>query len=88
MFEYLLVVASTLIYFRVFHTNPPKITRAVQTQTDPWYPLQVLDLMDTESESELNCSVQFNVVEWESDSSSIELVPMKRHGLKERHPQS
>ena len=63
MFEYLLVVASTIIYFKVFHwsdTDAPKTEKG--TQTDPWVPLQVLDFMDV-SESEMECtSVQ--LVDW------------------------
>ena len=72
MFEYLLVVASTLIYFRVFHRT---ITKTVSTQTEPWEPCQILDLMEV-SEPELSCSVQ--LVDWfETDSSDIELPEFK-----------
>ena len=80
MFEYLLVIASTLIYFRVFHTTPPKTEKG--TQTDPWEPGQILDLMDV-SDSELNCTVQ--LVDWfenadsmSETSSEIELLPLVR----------
>ena len=84
MFEYLLVVASTLIYFRVFHfPSDPKPPRSDKnTQTDPWFPLSVIDLMNTSSDSG-----------YDSDSSSLcfvgepmlELTPLTRqvaHGLK------
>ena len=72
MFEYLLVVASTLIYFRVFHRT---VTKTVSTQTEPWEPAQILDLMDV-SDTELTCSVQ--MVDWFDDSSSdIELPKLK-----------
>ena len=77
MFEYLLVVATTLIYFRVFGRTEMKNQ---STQTDPWVPLQVLDFMDV-SESEMECtSVQ--LVDWfvstDSDTSEIELPPLTR----------
>ena len=79
MFEYLLVIASTLIYFRVFHRTQTKTT---STQTDPWEPTQILDLMDV-SDSELNCTVQlvdwFETADSLSDTSSeIELLPLVR----------
>ena len=98
MFEYLLVVASTLIYFRVFHfpsdPAPPKTEKGVQT--DPWFPTAIMDFMDVSSgsESEMVCTTE--LVDWfasgeESDSSMIELPPLVRqssHGLKERSPMS
>ena len=73
MFEYLLVVASTLIYFRVFHYEPEK--RCVATQTEPWFPTNILDFMDDDMSYE--------------SSSSLEMLPMLRqraHGLKESPP--
>ena len=96
MFEYLLVVASTLIYFRVFHfpsdPAPPKTDKYVQT--DPWFPTAIMDFMDVSSGSEMECTTE--LVDWfasgeESDSSMIELPPLVRqpsHGLKESHPRS
>ena len=91
MFEYFLVVASTLIYFRVFHRMP---TKTVSTQTDPWEATQILDLMDVSSETELGCSLQ--LVDWfadsEADSSELELPPMVRQqalaGFKENSPET
>ena len=84
MFEYLLVVASTIVYFKVFHWSDPDAPKFEKgTQTDPWVPLQTIDLMDI-SDSELSCKATF--IDWESDSSEIELPPLvrhKTHGLKE-----
>ena len=94
MFEYLLVIASTLIYFRVLHRGTPVSDKC--TQTDPWEPTQILDLMEVSNtspsdSSELCTTVKF--VDWfesaDSDSAStseIELPPLVRqsaHGLKE-----
>ena len=90
MFEFLLVVASTLIYMRVFPYKPEK--RCVATQTEPWYATNVLDLMDV---SDSECSVKYVETDlWstcESSSSEIELLPLLRqraHGLKESPPES
>ena len=96
MFEYFLVVASTLIYFRVFHRTPEVSDKC--TQTDPWEPTQILDLMEVSNSpsisSELCTTVQF--VDWfesaDSDSdltSEIELPPLRRQkaqGLKMTPP--
>ena len=89
MFQYLLVVASTLIYFRVFHfpSNPKPPKSDKNTQTDPWFPLAVLDLMNTDSDSGYNSdssSLFFECVS-DSDGPTLELAPMIRqiaHGLK------
>ena len=81
MFEFLLVVASTIIYYRVFHWSDPDTPKSEKgTQTEPWVPLQTIDLMDI-SDSELSCKATF--IEWETDSSEIEFPPLKTHGLKE-----
>ena len=85
VFEYFIVIASTLIYFQVFHRSPPKSEKG--TQTDPWEPTQILDLMDV-SDSELNCTVQ--LVDWfqkddsMSETSSIELPPLVRQTATHR----
>ena len=89
MFEYLLVVASTMIYFRVFHWSDPEPPRTDKgVQTDPWFPLQVLDFMDVSSVSSVS---EATFMEWESSDSSSEIVlpPLVRqssHGLKETRP--
>ena len=84
VFNYLLVVASTFIYLKVFHWSDPDAPKSEKgTQTDPWVPLQTIDLMDI-SDSELSCKATF--IDWESDSSEIGLPPLVRqtsHGLKE-----
>lgn len=88
MFEYLLVIASTILYFRVFTRPHPKSDKS--TQTEPWDCTQILDLMDIsispgsggkKSSSELCATVQF--VDWfesagsdSSSSSEIELPPL------------
>ena len=85
MFEYLLVIASTIIYFRVFTRTPQKSDKC--TQTEPWECTQILDLMDVSispsPSSELCATVQF--VDWfesagtdSSLSSEIELPPLQR----------
>ena len=85
MFEYLLVIASTIIYFRVFTRTPQKSDKC--TQTEPWDCTQILDLMDVSispsPSSELCTTVQF--VDWfesagsdSSLSSEIELPPLER----------
>ena len=77
MFEYFVVVASTIIYFKVFHwSDKPKSDKG--TQTDPWCPMQVLDLMDV-SENELSYSAEFmEMTSCSDDSSELELPPLVR----------
>ena len=79
MFEYLLVIASTFIYFKVF-SYPEENKEDKGTQTDPWYPLQVLDLMEISSDCSLPGKTQ--CVDWfpssDTDSSELELPPLMR----------
>ena len=80
MFEFLLVIASTLIYFQVFSYKPS--VKSQGTQTDPWEPTQILDLMDVSMSSEL-CTASIQFVDWfETDSSlssEIELPLERQH---------
>ena len=88
MFEYLIVVATTLIFFRVVSIRTAVAKKVDKgTQTDPWQSTQVLDLMTlsdesgyTTRQSKNDGTVQF--VDWfssdddsEVDSSSILLPP-------------
>ena len=90
MFQYLLVVASTLIYFRVFHWSDTERPRNDKTiQTDPWFPLHVIDLMITESESDSEDPLFFEMAPGALPEPNLKLPPLVRqssHGLKGSQP--